>query len=273
MRKILLCLCIFMYTTTQAQFYYFPFPPTAKEYKLIENSGAKICYEYVLDNGQKQLSHVLEYGSLGLPVMLYEKSTNMDGDSITSVETTYKYKDLQLIAEIINDKEYDEETDIGYTYDDKNRLIKKLIASIDPATYTFKYDSKGRISEQLIDTKMPEVDSAGDPTDKSFDKPSSKSTFIYDGDNRLVEEWIYTLEDESANNGDPFLKVKWYYNDKGQINKITNEDHTGEVNFIMELFYNDKGLLSKKTEEYKIDEVKIEYSYEYCNDCQQSWMQ
>ena len=64
----------------QAQFYYYPFPPSKTDYKLIEKAGAKICYEYKVDGDMRILTNVLEYGARGLPVVLYEKGENANGD-------------------------------------------------------------------------------------------------------------------------------------------------------------------------------------------------
>ena len=73
MKEIIIAVAMTFSLNCQAQFYDYPFPPSKTEYKLIEKSGVKICYEYKVEGEIRVLTNVLEYGARGLPAVLYEK--------------------------------------------------------------------------------------------------------------------------------------------------------------------------------------------------------
>ncbi len=273
MYKILTSIILCLGLNSQAQFYYYPFPPSTTSYKIIEKAGVKICHEYRLLDDVKILSNILEYGAKGLPAALYEKDTDLNGDSITSEETIYKYNAaLKLSLETIEDMEFNDITTVSYSYDTKGRLLKKIIITPDPTTYKYSYDAAGRISKATSTIKMPEVDKDGEPTGKAFEKPSSLSVFKYDSKNRLQEEWYYYADMGPIDMTQPIYKYKWEYNSNNQISKIYNIDVDGDITQIQDLLYNDKSLLIKRTVNV-ISEKKItEFIYEYCMDCKQSWM-
>jgi hypothetical protein len=271
MYKLILILFTAASMHLQAQFYYYPFPPGKNEYKKNEVAGIKICYEYKMDNGEKYLTSILEYGSMGLPVVWYEKGVSDEGDSLTFSETTYKYNQNQGI-ELMTTDDYEEDMRFNtlFTYDARGRLMKKELTGIDPPTYTYNYDKKGRIEKAIITIKLPTYDEDGEPTGKSFNKPQTRLEFKYDTKNRLIEEWIFSLQ-EQEDTTTPMSKTKWKYNDKGQIIKVIDLDAEGKVHFEQEMEYNAKGLLSKVIKK-TYDNEREEYVYEYCTDCVPSWM-
>lgn len=264
----------FLFTTlnSQAQFYYYPFTPTKNDSKIIEKENVKIGYEYKIEEGNKILTKVLEYGSMGLPAVLFEKGVDMNGDSATIIETTYKYSNLlKLEVATFKDFEENETTTTRYLYDSKGKLIEKIIATIDPLTYKYSFDASGNITKATVTARMPAQDKDGEYNGKAFDKPMDKYLYKYDSKKRLTEEWHFYSEDGSPQST-PSYKYKWSYNDKNQIISINLIDIDDEIIFTQQLKYNEKGLLSKTTI-LKKDGEKEEYLYEYCTDCKQSWMQ
>ena len=118
---------------------------------------------------------------------------------------------------------------------------------------------------------MPAYDQDGEPTGKTFERPMDKYHYKYDSKNRLIEEWHF-FSDDGSSTTIPSYKKKWSYNNKNQIIAISLIDIDGEVLFTQQMEYNEKGLLSRIVTN-KQDDGKVEYQYEYCTDCKQSWMQ
>jgi YD repeat-containing protein len=274
MPRVIIILLMSISLKSQAQFFYSPFPPTKNDYLILEKSEAKIGYEYEIENANKILISVMEFGNKGLPAAWYEKGINVDGDSATMRETIYKYHPLlKLSSSTFTNFDEEEKSITAYTYDTKGRLIQKIFATIDPITYKYKYDAAGRIVSESSTIKMPVYDKDGDPTGKSFDKPTAKSIFKYDTKNRLSEEWFYYADMGTIDDSQPVFKRRWEYNSKNQLVKLTNIDADGETTRVLEFKYNEKGLLIKKTVQTFNDEETKEFIYEYCTDCKQSWMQ
>ena len=53
MKQLILFILLYTTVTAQAQFFYYPFPPSKPEYALNEKAQVKICYEYKLTGNEK----------------------------------------------------------------------------------------------------------------------------------------------------------------------------------------------------------------------------
>lgn len=272
MRTIIYSLLLAVALQANAQFYYFPFPQTKNHFKKVEAAGITVCYEYKLENGEKTLLSVLEYGAKGLPVVWLEKGANENGDSITISETTYKYnKDISIESITIDNHDDDFAETSYYSYDAKGRLIKKEVASIDPPTYKYSYNTKGQLIKAKVTVRMPAYDINGDPTNKSFDKPQSSIEYRYDAKNRLKEEWQFFAEG-GLGLKTPDRKIVWQYDSKNNITLVRFLDNEGNTSSVVNLEYNEWGLLKKKSQATADGSTEVSV-YEYCTTCKQSWMQ
>lgn len=270
MTKLFTALFLFLFIQVNAQFYYYPLPRPGKEYKRFETAGVKICYEYKVSEGEKYLNSILEFGSKGLPAVWYEKGTNDNGDSITISETTFKYNpDLTLQSTTTDDVESGSSTTL-FTYNKNQQLIKKEYASIDPPTYTYRYNTNGQLAEIKVSIKIPDYDEEGNPTGKSFNRPQSKMIYKYDKQNRIIEEWYYTAGDNGEFSQSPGYKTKWSYNSENMVSKIDQIDSEGDIISSSALEYNKSGLLISLLKKSGDEEER--YQYEYCTECKQSWM-
>lgn len=259
MKYSILTSLVFLCLQTQAQFFHYPFPPTKADYAKNIAAQVKVGYEYKLTGEEKSLNRILEYGSQGLPVVLYEKGTNHNGDSITVETRYYKYAAGRLIqADVVKHQDGDGYK-IGYTYNTAGKLIKKVVVQIDPPTYTYVYDKLGRPIKATIKVRMP------DENGKAIDVPHGKDEYTYNTKSQLVQATSYSQENEKQ------FTVKWQYNNKGQIVKVTGLNSQNELVYEELLEYGNNNLLSKRTEKKPEEETTI-YVYEYCTDCKQSWM-
>lgn len=249
---------VFLCLHVNAQFFYYPFPPTKADYAKNATAQVKICNEYMIAFDVKQLNRVLEYGSQGLPVVLYEKGTNNNGDSVTVSENSYKYLNGRLIMENVTNYVSEEAYKIGYTYNATGKLLKKMVVEIDPSTYTYVYDKLGRAIKATLKVRMP------DENGKPVDVPRGRYDYTYNAKGQLVQQIHYSQDNEKQ------FTVKWEYNNKGQITKITSYAH-GELVYEELLEYGSNNLLSKRTEN-KPQEAPTVFVYEYCTTCKQSWM-
>lgn len=273
MQKYLIYALMLLSIKATAQFYYYPLPPGKEDYKRNELAGVKICYEYKLESGEKLLNSILEYGSRGLPAVLFEKGIDENGDSITISEIAYKYNtNLTLNAVTTDDFESGSRSTAVYTYDKNGRLIKKEIASIDPPTYTYKYNPKGQLAEVNISVEIPSYDDEGNPTGKSFQKPQTKLVYKYNAQNRIAEELYFLADENNSFSKTANARIRWKYNPQNLATEITAFDSEEAVTLLVNLEYNKSGLLSKQVRKMPGEDEEI-YIYEYCKDCKQSWMQ
>lgn len=258
MKSLLTYALLFLCLNANAQFFHYPFPPTKADYTKNTAAQVKIGYEYMLAFGEKTLNRVLEYGVQGLPMVLYEKGINANGDSTNISETSYKYTNGRLSLESVVNHVSEETYKIAYTYNPQGKLLKKSIIEIDPSTYTYVYDKLGKAIKAIIKVRMP------DENGKPVDVPRGSYHYAYNTKGQLMQETHYSQENEKQ-----FI-TKWQYNAKGQIIKITGYAY-GELAYEELLEYGNNGLLSKRTEN-KPQEATTVYLYEYCSNCKQSWM-
>lgn len=242
-----------------AQFFHYPFPPTKADYAKNIAAQVKIGYEYKLTGDEKSLNRVLEYGSQGLPVVLYEKGTNDNGDSITIATSYYKYAAGKLIQKEVVNHQGDDSYKIGYTYNTAGKLLKKVVVQIDPPTYTYVYDKLGRAIKATIKVRMP------DENGKPVDIPRGRYDYKYDTAGKLVQETLYSQDNEKQ------FTIKWQYNNQGQPIKVIGLDSQDQLVYEELLEYGENHLLSKRTTN-KPDEEATVFVYEYCINCKQSWM-
>lgn len=197
MRTYLLLAAICSIISASAQFPYSPLPFKQSDFKKIKELGFSRLNIYKQNEDQKEVATKIEYGKDGLIAAVYELGVNDNGDSINTSETYYTFDAKgRLIKEESKDEEYGAST-TAYTYDAAGRLIKKQTATIDPPTYKYKYDAKGMLIEVNVTQTMPEYEENGDWKGKTFEKPSTRSIFKYDAKGRLSEEWIYYLPMET----------------------------------------------------------------------------
>lgn len=258
MKSLLTSVLIFSCLNLNAQFYHYPFPPTKADYAKNAAAQVKICQEYMIAFNEKTLNRTLEYGTQGLPIALYEKGTNANGDSTTIAEIGYKYANGRLTLENVNNHVSEENYKVSYTYNNQGKLLKKSIIEIDPSTYTYVYNKLGKVIKANIKVRMP------DKNGKPVDVPRGWHDYTYNAKGQLVQETHYSQEKEKQ------FVTNWQYNIKGQIVKITGYAH-GELVYEELLEYASNGLLSKRTE-IKPQEAATIYLYEYCTNCKQSWM-
>lgn len=244
----------------QAQFFYYPFPPSKQDYVRNEKAKVKICNEYQLTGSEKSLSRTLEYGNEGFPAALYETGLRYDGNTDTIITGDYyKYKDEKLTEDnMVYHYQGDTGYKIVYDYDTSGKLLSEIIVDIDPAAYIYKYDKSGKIIRADISVRMPDND--GNPVDI----PNGRNEYSYNRKGLLIQETQYTKDNEKQ-----FI-VKWEYNSKGQIIKVSGISAENQSAYEELLEYGENGLLSKRTMNKPDEETEI-YVYEYCTDCKQSW--
>jgi|GEM_PF-3382217 len=247
----------------QAQFIYNPLPFQAKDFSQINKLKYTKCLVYRMDDGQKNLVMEIEYGNMGLPATQYEKGINDDGDSANIGATVYTYNSKGQLTKTLNEDYEWGETLSTYTYDASGRLKEKKVFTIDPPTYTYRYDAKGNLVERITMQRFPETDDVGEPTGKSFDRLTGRSTFTCNAKGQLTEELAYNDEKQLM------YKWTWAYDDKGRLTQVKQFDDEGTVRLEIRCEYNSEGLLSKTIE--KNDEGEAVFVYEY-NREKQSWM-
>ncbi len=258
MKYPILYFLLFLCLHANAQFFYYPFPPTKADYAKNVAAQVKTCNEYMISFGEKVLNRVLEYGNQGLPVVLYEKGINNNGDSTNIAENSYKYANGRLVLENILNHQGDDNYKIGYTYNTAGKLLKKVVVQIDPPTYTYVYDKLGRAVKASIVVRLP------DENGKPFNKSVGHIHFMYNAKGQLVQQTDYSQNAQKEYN------VKWQYNAKGQVVKIIRQAPSGWASEEI-LEYNANDLLATRTEKVENEEPTV-YVYEYCTTCKQSWM-
>lgn len=254
---VFLCFCLVTFTV-KAQFFYWPFPPTKADYVLNETAKVKICNEYRFISSEKQLTRILEYGAAGLPVVLYRKDINENGEAVNVSETSYKYLNMRLVQ--TTSKEEEDGYKVVYDYDITGKLLRKTVIHIDPPTYTYVHDKSGKPIKATIKVTMP------DEQGKAVELPQGRYNYEYDARGRLVRETNFSQHDEKL------FSVKWEYNNKNQVVKVIGLDADDQPMYEQVLEYGKNGLLAKRTENRPDEEDSIIFMYEYCTDCRQSWM-
>jgi hypothetical protein len=268
MKTILSALALVACFAASAQFPYNPLPFKQSDFKTINAKGYTVLKIYVTNNDSKDLATVVEYGKLGLIATMFDKGTNDNGDTINKTETSYKFDGKgRLVQETINDKESGEDL-VAYSYDAAGRLTMKQIATIDPPTYTYKYNAAGKLISAYVTQRMPLHDSADDEWHgKTFEYPANRYQYKYDQKGRLSEEWNFLLSEKSAT---PTYKTVWTYNDKNQVTKLRRLGMDGSEMSSEVYEYNADGLI--KSMVFKNGDEITHYAYEYCKGCKQSWM-
>lgn len=269
MRSCLLLAVLVCGISANAQFPYHPLPYKQSDFKKIKEKGYTVLSVYKRNEESKELSTKVEYGNSGLIAAIYEMGTNDDGDSLIMSETYFKFDAKgKLVGKDVKDPDMGEARTV-FTYDAAGRLIKKQTATIDPPTYKYKYDAKGRLMEVNVTQTMPVYDDNGDWQGKTVENPSSRYVYKYDAKGRLAEEWDYDLPIENKTDP-PSYKMLWSYNDKNQVIMVKRVNSDGTEMNRVSYEYNSDGLIIRSIENQgEDDEIFI---YEYCIGCKQSWM-
>lgn len=269
MRTFFLIVMIMSGLFVSAQFPYHPLPFKQSDFKKIKELGFTKLSVYKENGEERSLSTEVEYGKDGLIAAVYTKGVNEEGDSIVTSETFYKFDGKgRLVKEESNDEEYGLSTTV-FTYDATGKLVKKQTATIDPPTYKYKYDAKGRLAEVNVTQTMPVYDDEGEWHGKTVEKPSFKHVYKYDAKGRLSEEWEYylPLEDKAD---PPAYKTIWTYNDKNQVIQVRRINSEETEMMKQQYEYDKNGLISKSIlNTGEADEV---FYYDYCKGCKQSWI-
>ncbi len=211
----------------------------------------------------------MEYGKDGLIAAVYDKGVNENGDSVNMNETYYKFDGKgRLIRKVSKDPDNGEST-TAYTYDATGKLVKKQTATIDPPTYKYKYDAKGRLAEVYVTQRMPQYEADGEWKGKTVEVPSDRYVYKYDVKGRLSEEWDFVLRSEDKPSV-PSYKIIWAYNDLGQVIKVTRVNEEGMEMSREHFAYDTNGQIAKVVFNNG-DEDRV-YLYDYCKGCKQSWM-
>lgn len=271
MRSIFFICFLLICAAAKSQFIQNPLPFKQSDFKIYKTLGITKCsvYRTFADDTARTLVREAEYGAEGLLAVLIEKGTDDNDSMITTSEKVYKYDAkgrLWTIEE--NDEEYGNSKTL-FTYNTAGKLTKKLVATIDPPTYTYTYDAPGKLIKIYSTQAFPAYDKNGEFTGKSVAKPSTKDIFKYDAKGRLSEQWSYLLLHGPNNN--PPSKTKWFYNAKNQVTSVKNYNSEGNLMTQSNYTYNANGLVA--TEEITdLDSDPVTYIYEYCKGCVQSWM-
>ena len=268
MKFILSVIFFFVFhVIVSAQFIYSPFPLSQTDFAKINQLKYTKCLVFKIENGEKYLVKEAEYGNMGLLSNIYEKGTNDNGDSINISETVYKYDGKGKLTRITNVDEESGEVITSFTYDPGGRLTIKRVVTIDPPTYSYKYDSKGRISEARVTQLMPGMDSEGNFTGKSIEVPALRQIFKYNIKGQLAEESVYNIR-----NKEPEFEYKyvWVYDGQGRVIEYKRTDADGNTLNKSRFEYNREGLLSKSVESNDDDVTEEVFLYEY-NREKQSW--
>lgn len=145
----------------------------------------------------------------------------------------------------------------GFEYDNKNILIKSIIASAEAREYSYTYDKKGNIIERAGKSARFEVDDEGNSLDKMIMVPTDVTTYTWDEKNRLIGE--------EFNMGDEFYnRMNYVYNDKNQLVEMrVYYDLTlgSEPDYITRYYYLENGLPNKVVTVE--GDFKLENYYEY----------
>jgi YD repeat-containing protein len=251
-----------------AQFPYSPLPFKQADFKKIKELGYTRLLVYKQNEEEKEVSAKVEYGKNGLIAAVYERGVNDDGDSINTSETYYKFDGKGKLIQEEGSGESGEWI-TAYTYDAAGKLIMKQTATIDPPTYKYKYDAKGRLMEVNVTQKMAQHEEDGEWKGKTFERPSDKYKYRYDSKGRLSEEWIWYLPMETKTDP-PVYKMIWTYNDKNQVVQVKRVNSDGQVMNSQTYEYDKDGLISKAI--YNDGDADTVFFYDYCKGCKQSWM-
>lgn len=268
---------IFLPFLVMAQIIHSPFPMKGSDFIAIDMEKITLCTVYKITTDYDGFPDsipvmAVEYGSLGLPAVLYTFGANEDDEEIldTTAITYYKYDDkVRLWIEDTEDMEYGE-TKTLYTYNKKGQLVKKEVAMVDPPTYLYKYDKKGLLTEIYITQKMPVYDDNGDFNGKTFERPASRYIVENDSRGRISSMSFYLLMGNEESDELTGLK-KWEYDDKGRVSNLLYYQSDGTtLEMETPLYYNDLGLLSGY-DEISYGET-VQFRLVYCSGCIQSWM-
>ena len=260
-----------------AQIIHSPFPMKGSDFITIDKEKITLCTVYKITEDYDGLADsipvmAVEYGSLGLPAVLYTFGENeFDAEILdTTAITYYKYDDkVRLWIEDTEDKEYGESKTL-YTYNKKGQLVKKEVATVDPPTYQYKYDKKGLLTEIYITQKMPVYDDNGDFNGKTFERPASRYSVENDNRGRISSMSFYLLMGNEESDELTGLK-RWEYDDKGRVSNLLYYQSDGTtLEMETPLYYNDLGLLSGY-DEISYGET-VQFRLVYCRNCIQSWM-
>lgn len=270
MKKYLLCLGSMITLTVNAQFVQQPMPMQLSDFTAIKKGGYTKAFKYKIEDGLKTLVSEAEYGTGGLAAALYEKGTNDNGDSINISSTYYKYPFKGKLTQESKEQVDADETKTIYTYNAKGQLIKQETIEIDPPTSTYKYDVTGKLKEIFVTRRMPTVNESGDADGKSMNVPYAKYLVTCDAKGRIIEKKQYNLRGDDSKK--PEASFKWTYDAAGRIVAYKYQSLIGSDYYSVTYTYNIDGLL-KSSVEQREGEQPINFVYEYCKTCKQSWMQ
>lgn len=252
-----------------SQLPYSPLPYGSKDFALINKSGITRVFKYVVNaDKEKALTTITDFAN---KLMVSEQFVEVDALSDTAVGMEINYKYSGPKQSISDETQYDETGSpfysIHYTYNAKAQLIKSVTDEVDPFITTYKYDTKGRLTEKYTVNNRPVY---SEETEKATVKviPFERVKFVYDTKGRLTEELSYNLMEDAKTPS----KTKFSYNAKGQLIKKIVYDISNAPNAEINYTYNKEGLVSKTWEkDYVTDEV-THSQYEYCKGCELEWM-
>ncbi len=277
LKSVISLLILFLPLLLMAQIIHSPLPMKGADFITIDQEKITLCTVYKITEDYDGLADsvpvmAVEYGSMGLPAVLYTFGVNEYDSEIldTTAITYYKYDDkVRLWIEDTEDLDYGESKTL-YTYNKKGMLEKKEVATIDPPTYHYKYDKKGLLTEIYITQKMPVYDENGDFNGKTFERPSGRYTIESDAKGRISTMYFYLLMGNEDSDELTGLK-KWEYDDKGRVSNLRYYQSDGTtLEMETPLYYDNLGLLSGY-DEISYGET-IQYRLVYCRECVQSWM-
>ncbi len=272
MKSLLVFIVLLATIATHAQFVNSLMPFKQSDFKAIKAGGYTKCSVYEMVGKEKILVKEAEYGKEGMVATLYEKGINNAGDSISTSTVYYKFDGKgKLIQETyeVAPGEDGESSLTGYTYNAAGKLVTKIIAHIDPPTYTYKYDATGKLKQINVTLRMPSFDEEEAAAGKAVDVPWNKYMVKCNASGQVIEEKEYTLRGEDKNT--PIGSYFWQYNAAGNITKYTYKSFSGDNQYTIAYTYNKAGLLTTSTET-KTGEKDKKFTYDYCKTCVQSWM-
>lgn len=263
MRTVIFAIGLLCAAVASAQYPYRPLPFKGSDFKKIKELGYTRLVILQATGEDRAVATEVVYARNGFIDSVYEFGVNDDGDSTVTGITNYIFDEQGYLLSSTDESE-GYSTYTKYTYNQANKLVRKQVVTIDPPTYTYKYDAKGRLAEVNVTQTMPEYEEDGEWNGKTFEKPSFRYTYKYDQKGRLSEEWEYYLPIENKTDP-PAYKTVWTYNDKNQVIQVRRLNDDGTEMNRQRYEYNKEGLMSRRIfTEGGEDAV---YDYVYCRGC------
>lgn len=269
MRNLITVLCFLsLKAFVCAQFIYNPFPFKQSDFEKINQHKYTKCLVYKLEGEEKYLQKVAEYGNQGLLADLYEIGFDENGDSVKISEAVYKYDEKGRLIQISETSMDNDDYLAVFTYNKKGKLIKKQALVIDPPTYSYNYDKKGRVTEAMITQLFPALDEDGNWTEKTVEVLTYKYKFTYNDLGQLIGQSVYRVSNE---NEEFESKHVWEYDQQGRVVAYSLENSEKMALSKLKYEYNEEGLLSRSvfSDDFEAPEEVLVYEY---NHEIQSWM-